>query len=649
MEYVNDALYPHIFNGLNDTQRAVINTTEGPLLVIAAAGSGKTRVLTHRVAYLLTQGVKPWEVLCITFTNKASNEMKERIHAMVGEDAHDIWMGTFHQICLRIIRSQREAIGLEKITIFTDEDRKKTMVELSNLIGMSEAEQEFAEKNIEMWQAQMVRPEDIDPMDQNLRSSRLLYEAYEEKKKEHNYIDFNDCLLLIVRLFRSRPDIHQKYARQFRYVSIDECQDLNNVQFELVTLFSAFHGNFMMVGDDYQSVYAFRGANVMNMINIRNYFPNIQMLFMAQNYRSSGAIIAASNALISHNQGQLQKQCFTEQFVGDAICLYEADDEGREADEIAKIINTMVRMEGYAYKDFAVVYRSNSQSRLLQLSLAQAGVPHKTLRGADFYDRAEIKNVIYYLRAIFNKNDSIAYQQTINSPKRGLAATAVARIESYALESRMMFSDAMAQYEYIPKLTKAHIRGISEYLQLIQDMRKVAETAPMHVIINELILRAGLIKQYDHEKLADQTRILNLEELRNMAHQWDKTNESNDNMIERFLTETSLMSQSDDEVDGNQVTLMTVHSSKGLEFPVVIVPGLEEGTFPHKRSMTEQEIEEERRLMYVAMTRPQRRLILTYSKQKIAFGNKTKPQRSRFIEEIPPNLIFKIGNPSNKY
>lgn len=642
MEHINDALYPHIFNGLNDTQRAVVNTTEGPLLVIAAAGSGKTRVLTHRVAYLLTQNVKPWEIMCITFTNKASNEMKDRIHKMVGDDANDIWMGTFHQICLRIIRAERELIGLEKFTIFSEDDRKKTLAELSNLIGMTEAEQEFGERNIEAWQAQMLRPQDIDPTDQNLRSSRLLYEAYEEKKKEHNYIDFNDCLLIIVRLFRSNPDIHQKYARKFRYVSIDECQDLNNVQFELVTLFSAFHGNFMMVGDDYQSVYAFRGANVMNMINIRNYFPNIQMLFMSQNYRSTGAIIAASNALISHNRGQLQKQCFTEQFVGDAICLYRAKDEGREADEIAKIINTMVRLEGYQFKDFAIVYRSNVQNRMIQLALAQAGVPHNTLRGADFYDRAEIKTVIYYLRAIFNNNDTIAFQQTLNVPKRGLAATAVARIESYSLESRMMFSDAMQQYEYIPKLTKAHIRGIGEYLQLIKEMREVAQNAPMHVIINELILRAGLIKQYDPEKLADQARILNLEELRNIAREWDKTNDSTDNVIERFLTETSLMSQGDDEIEGNRVTLMTVHSSKGLEFPVVIVPGLEEGTFPHKRSMSEQEIEEERRLMYVAMTRAEKRLILTYSEQKIAFGAKSTPKRSRFIDEIPPNLIFHI-------
>lgn len=639
-----EELYPHIFGGLNPTQRTVVSTTEGPLLVIAAAGSGKTRVLTHRVAYLLTQSVNPWEILCITFTNKAANEMKERIVKMVGAEAHEIWMGTFHQICLRILRTHREELGYEQMVILTDDDRKSLFKELSNLIGMSDAERDFAAQQIEMWQASMVRPSDIDQTDENLRTSRLLYEAYEQNKREHGYIDFNDCLLLVVRLFRQNPEIHLKYARKFRYVSVDECQDLNNVQFELVTLFSAHHKNFMMVGDDYQSVYRFRGANVKNMVTIQNFFPDIKMLFMSQNYRSSGAIIAASNALISHNKGQLQKDCYTEQHVGDAIYLYCADDESREADEIARIINAMVKYEGYAYKDFAVIYRSNNQSRTLQLSLAQAGVPHYTLRGADFYDRAEIKTVVYYLRAIFNPNDTIAYQQTMNVPKRGLAAAAVARVESYAVESLIPFSSAMAQYEYIPKLTKAHKNGMQEYLQLIDEMRVASVGAPMYQIINQLIIKAKLLSQYDAEKSEDSLRIQNLEELRNMARLWDASNESPDNVIERFLTETSLLSQSEDSTKGNKVTLMTVHSSKGLEFPAVIVCGLEEGSFPHKKSDSAEELEEERRLMYVAMTRPQRRLILTYSKEKIAYGTRSKPDRSRFIDEIPPNLIFKLGN-----
>lgn len=637
-----------LLSGLNPVQQEIVKDTEGQLLTLASAGSGKTKTLTHRIAYLMAQGVPPWQILAVTFTNKAAKEMRERVVHLAGTEARDVWMGTFHGICIRIIARFGSEIGIEKFTIIDDADQKKILKEVLAQVG-GDYELDTVKSVISNAKNNLLTPNDLLEVSNHQHEKDLahIYQAYEDKKTENNYLDYDDCIMKTVHLFNVSENARNQYQNQFRYVMVDEMQDTNEAQFKLLSHLSAHHENIMFVGDDYQSIYRWRGANIQNILQLDKYFPELKTYKLEQNYRSTSIIVSAANAVIQNNKERLDKTAFTENESGDPIVIYQADDDGREADFVAQVMRRMQQVEGRRWNDFAVLYRTNRQSRAIETAMTQLGIKYQVVGGHAFYDRKEIKDLVAYLRAIDNGVDALAFKRIINTPKRGIGDTTVDKIQDYADECGIPFPKAIENVDDVPKIAARTKTKIKEFAEMMARLETFSRSEEFSVagLVEQILFETQYKESLNPDKEEDLSRLENIEELVNVAGKWDAEVDREQKGLTEFLTETSLVSDIDGMEELDAVTLMTAHSSKGLEFPVIFLIGLEESIFPHARSLGDVgEMEEERRLMYVAMTRAEKKLFITHCRQRYEYGKPapTYNRPSRFLREIPTELVKKI-------
>ena len=634
-----------ILKGLNDKQYEAVVTTEGPCLVIAGAGSGKTKVLTHKIAYLIGEKqVKPWNILAITFTNKAANEMKERIENLVGDVAADIWMGTFHSICVRILRRFIDRIGFDSSFIIFDTSDQRTLVKTCiKAIGLDE--KMFTDRSV-LSEISNAKNEMLEPEQYTVRANgdfrkekiALVYEMYQKRLKENNAIDFDDIINYTIKILMENPDILEYYSDKFKYVLVDEYQDTNKAQFTLVTLLASKNGNITVVGDNDQGIYSFRGADISNILNFERDFPGTKIIKLEQNYRCTGNILKAANAVIKNNEVTYKKELWTENEVGKLPTVYSASNEYDEGTYIAQQIEHLRREEYYKYSDFAILYRMNTQSRAIEEILRRESIPYKIIGGLKFYERKEIKDIISYLRLIQNPSDNLSLKRIINEPKRGIGKTSLDKIEELSNNTGVPMYEIIKNAEQYG-LNRVFINS-REFVNAIEELRAKKDDIKISDLIKETLKKSGYTQALENENTIEaENRIENLDEFLTVAIEFE--DESADNKLSDFLEGITLSSDIDNmEETEETVTLMTLHSAKGLEFPVVFLVGMEEGIFPGYKSIGEpKELEEERRLCYVGITRAKEYLFLTCSKQRTIFGSTSCNQVSRFLREIPSDLL----------
>ena len=634
-----------ILKGLNDKQYEAVVNTEGPCLVIAGAGSGKTKVLTHKIAYLIGEKqVKPWNILAITFTNKAANEMKERIGNLVGDVAADIWMGTFHSICVRILRRFIDRIGFDSSFIIFDTSDQRTLVKACiKSIGLDD--KMFTDRSV-LSEISNAKNEMLEPDQYTVRANgdfrkekiALVYEMYQKRLKENNAIDFDDIINYTIKILMENPDILEYYSDKFHYVLVDEYQDTNKAQFTLVTMLASKNGNITVVGDNDQGIYSFRGADISNILNFERDFPGTKIIKLEQNYRCTGNILKAANAVIKNNEVTYKKELWTENEVGNLPAVYSAKNEYDEGTYIAQQIEHLRREEYYKYSDFAILYRMNTQSRAIEEILRRESIPYKIIGGLKFYERKEIKDIISYLRLIQNPSDNLSLKRIINEPKRGIGKTSLDKIEELSINS------GVPMYEIIKNAEQYGLNRVflnsREFVNAIEELRAKKDDIKISDLIKETLKRSGYTQALENENTIEaENRIENLDEFLTVAIEFE--DESADNKLSDFLEGITLSSDIDNMEEAEEtVTLMTLHSAKGLEFPVVFLVGMEEGIFPGYKSIGEpKELEEERRLCYVGITRAKEHLFLTCSKQRTIFGSTSCNQVSRFLREIPSDLL----------
>ena len=639
-----------IYDTLNNEQREAVFCTEGPLLMLAGAGSGKTRSLTHRIAYLIEEkGVAPWNILAITFTNKAAQEMRERVDALVGYGSEDIWISTFHATCSRILRRHIDLLGYDRnFTIYDASDQKSLMKEV--LKEMKIDTKQFPERSV-MSEISSAKNEYKSPLDyrneygSNFRNQRIadIYEHYQKRLKENNALDFDDLLVKMVDLFQTNPDVLEHYQDRFQYIMVDEYQDTNTVQFLLVSLLAKKYRNLCVVGDDDQSIYKFRGANIYNILNFEKVFPDAQVIRLEQNYRSTQNILNAANGVIANNKGRKEKKLWTENQKGELVHFKQYDTEYDEADGVVSRINFLA-MRGVQYKDMAILYRTNAQSRIFEEKLKQKNIPYAIVRGISFYDRKEIKDLMSYLKVVDSGMDDLSVKRIINVPKRGIGQTTINRLQEFAILNQMSFLDAVFNADEIPEVTRA-LAKLHKFADMIEEFREYASEHE----ISELLEHILDVTQYRAELEAAGTdesisRLEDIEELFNDIAYYEEE-EENPNLRD-FLAEKDMYTLNAGidnlEDENNKVLLMTLHNAKGLEFNNVFLGGMEEGVFPGFGAMMsgdESEIEEERRLCYVGITRAKERLFLSAAKRRMLRGQTQYNRRSRFIDEIPGQYL----------
>ena len=639
-----------IYDTLNNEQREAVFCTEGPLLMLAGAGSGKTRSLTHRIAYLIEEkGVAPWNILAITFTNKAAQEMRERVDALVGYGSEDIWISTFHATCSRILRRHIDLLGYDRnFTIYDASDQKSLMKEV--LKEMKIDTKQFPERSV-MSEISSAKNEYKSPLDyrneygSNFRNQRIadIYEHYQKRLKENNALDFDDLLVKMVDLFQTNPDVLEHYQDRFQYIMVDEYQDTNTVQFLLVSLLAKKYRNLCVVGDDDQSIYKFRGANIYNILNFEKVFPDAQVIRLEQNYRSTQNILNAANGVIANNKGRKEKKLWTENQKGELVHFKQYDTEYDEADGVVSRINFLA-MRGVQYKDMAILYRTNAQSRIFEEKLKQKNIPYAIVRGISFYDRKEIKDLISYLKVVDSGMDDLSVKRIINVPKRGIGQTTINRLQEFAILNQMSFLDAVFNADEIPEVARA-LAKLHKFADMIEEFREYASEHE----ISELLEHILDVTQYRAELEAEGTdesisRLEDIEELFNDIAYYEEE-EENPNLRD-FLAEKDMYTLNAGidnlEDENNKVLLMTLHNAKGLEFNNVFLGGMEEGVFPGFGAMMsgdESEIEEERRLCYVGITRAKERLFLSAAKRRMLRGQTQYNRRSRFIDEIPGQYL----------
>jgi len=634
-----------ILKGLNDKQYEAVVNTEGPCLVIAGAGSGKTKVLTHKIAYLIGEKqVKPWNILAITFTNKAANEMKERIGNLVGDVAADIWMGTFHSICVRILRRFIDRNGFDSSFIIFDTSDQRTLVKTCiKSIGLDD--KMFTDRSV-LSEISNAKNEMLEPEQYTVRANgdfrkekiALVYEMYQKRLKENNAIDFDDIINYTIKILMENPDVLEYYSDKFHYVLVDEYQDTNKAQFTLVTMLASKNGNITVVGDNDQGIYSFRGADISNILNFERDFPGTKIIKLEQNYRCTGNILKAANAVIKNNEVTYKKELWTENEVGNLPVVYSANNEYDEGTYIAQQIEHLRREEYYKYSDFAILYRMNTQSRAIEEILRRESIPYKIIGGLKFYERKEIKDIISYLRLIQNPSDNLSLKRIINEPKRGIGKTSLDKIEELSNNT------GIPMYEIIKNAEQYGLNRVflnsREFVNVIEELRTKKDDMKISDLIKETLKKSGYTKALENENTIEaENRIENLDEFLTVAIEFE--DESADNKLSDFLEGITLSSDIDNmEETEENVTLMTLHSAKGLEFPVVFLVGMEEGIFPGYKSIGEpKELEEERRLCYVGITRAKEHLFLTCSKQRTIFGSTSCNQVSRFLREIPSDLL----------
>ena len=634
-----------ILQGLNNKQYEAVINTEGPCLIIAGAGSGKTKVLTHKIAYLIQEkNVLPWNILAITFTNKAANEMKERIANLVGDVAQDIWMGTFHSICVRILRRFIDRIGFETSFIIFDTSDQRTMIKTC-LKDLNIDDKMFTDRSVlsEISNAknQMLEPEAYTAIaNGDFRKEKIatVYELYQKRLKENNAIDFDDIINYTIKILNENPDVLEYYANKFKYVLVDEYQDTNKAQFTLITLLASNYGNITVVGDSDQSIYAFRGADISNILNFERDFANAKIIKLEQNYRCTGNILKAANSVIKNNETKYKKELWTENEQGNLPKVYSAENEYDEGSFIVEQINRLRREEYFKYSDFAILYRMNTQSRAIEDILRREDIPYKIVGGLKFYERKEIKDIISYLRLIQNPSDNLSLKRIINEPKRGIGKTSLDNIEALANQNEI------SMYEIIKNADQYGLNRVfansREFISVMEELRAKKDDLVISELIKQTLNKTGYTKALEDENTIEaENRIENLEEFLTVAMEFEE--ESADNGLSEFLEGITLSSDIDNMEDTEDtVTLMTLHSAKGLEFPAVFLVGMEEGIFPGYKSISEpKDLEEERRLCYVGITRAKQYLFLTCSKQRTIFGSTSCNPVSRFLKEIPADLL----------
>lgn len=640
----------NLIEGLNDKQKEAVLATEGPCLVIAGAGSGKTKMLTHKIAYLISEkNVKPYNILAITFTNKAASEMKQRVEKIVGDVAQEMWMGTFHSICVRILRRFIDRIGFDTSFLIFDTSDQKTVVK-ECLKALNIDDKTFSDRSVlsEISNAknEMLTPKAYQAKySGEFRKEKIgqVYELYQKRLRENNAIDFDDIINYTIDILSENPDVLQYYTEKFKYVLVDEYQDTNKAQFTLVTILASRYGNITVVGDNDQGIYSFRGADISNILNFEKDFPGTKIIKLEQNYRCTGNILKAANAVIKHNENKYEKKLWTENEEGSLPCLYQAEDEYDEANYVVKQIEHLKTEEYLKPKDFVILYRMNAQSRAIEDILRRENIPYKIVGGLKFYERKEIKDTIAYLRLIHNTSDNLSLKRIINEPKRGIGKTSLDKIQEISDRT------GTSMYEIIKHAEEFDLNRVKanaeEFINLIEDLRLKKQELSISELLKEVLNKSGYTRALELENTVEaETRMQNLEEFLTVAIEFEE--ESADNTLPEFLESITLSSDVDEMQDeDNTVTLMTLHSAKGLEFPVVFLVGMEEGIFPGYKSIGEpKELEEERRLFYVGITRAKQFLHLTCAKHRTIFGSTSYNAVSRFIKEIPDNLLDGVVN-----
>lgn len=625
---------------LNDAQLAAVRQTDGPVLIFAGAGSGKTRVLTHRIAQLLGElRVAPERILAVTFTNKAAGEMKSRLQAIVGPVARDIWVGTFHAVCVRILRRDGSRIGIgSSFAVIDDSDQRQLVKEILDDLDYDErqlstgaclAEIDKA-KNALMW------PEQYAQTQTSFAGERIanVYAEYQRRLAESNSLDFDDLIVRTIDLLERDKGTREKYQQRFEYVLVDEYQDVNAAQYRLVALLAGYHGNVTVVGDDDQSIYSWRGSDYRMILRFEEDFPGAKTFKLEENYRSTTRILDAANELVANNRSRAPKRLFTSRGEGESISVYPAATERDEARYVVEKVKSMVR-DGAAYRDFVVLYRTNAQSRVFEEAMLSEGIPYRVVGGVGFYARTEIKDVVAYLRYIVNSSDALAFKRIVNVPRRGIGQQTLAALVQAANGSRVSVGEAVFNSDLLRSAVPKKLKELERFAELIAELRAFSEKAGVADLLVAVMERSGYVRELQSEDTHDaRARLENLSELVGVAREYEASDD--DPSLAGFLANIALVSDLDAlEEDASYVTLMTLHSAKGLEFPNVFLTGLEEGVFPHSRTLTEpDELEEERRLAYVGITRAIDRLFFSYASRRALFGNTYAYPKSRFLEEI---------------
>lgn len=641
-----------IYDSLNEQQKEAVFCTEGPLLILAGAGSGKTRVLTHRIAYLIEEmGINPWNILAITFTNKAAGEMRERVDRLVGFGSESIWVSTFHSCCVRILRRHINLLGYDNnFTIYDTDDQKTLMRDIckSLQIDTKKYKERMLLASISKAKNDLIGPKEYQAEHQgNFGNEKIaqVYLEYEKQLRANNALDFDDLLLKTVELFKSQQDVLDYYQERFKYIMVDEYQDTNAVQFEFVRLLSAKYRNLCVVGDDDQSIYKFRGADIKNILNYEDVFEDAKVIKLEQNYRSTGNILNAANAVIRHNKSRKNKTLWTDNGEGDLIDFRQFETGFDEAEYIASDIKKHVNSDGSTYNDHAILYRTNAQSRLFEEKFVNANIPYKIIGGINFYARREIKDLLAYLKTVDNGKDDLAVRRIINVPKRGIGLTSINRVQDYAADREIGFYDALLGADLIPNIGRG-VSKLESFVALIEHFKTDAKDLALSDLMREIIDETGYEESLkDEDPEVAKGRLENIDELLNKIADYEERCDEQDEPVtlSGFLEEVALVAEVDNlDEDSDYVVLMTLHSAKGLEFPRVYLAGMEDGLFPSYMTITADdpnEVEEERRLCYVGITRAMDHLTLTCARRRMVHGETQFNKMSRFLKEIPDELL----------
>lgn len=641
-----------IYDSMNDRQKEAVFHTEGPLLILAGAGSGKTRVLTHRVAYLIEEmGVNPWNIMAITFTNKAAGEMRERVDQLVTFGAESVWVATFHSTCVRILRRHIDRLGFDNnFTIYDSDDQKTLMKDICKRLQIDT--KVYKEKAIlsaiSSAKDELIGPEEYELKNMADFGKKRIAAAYKEYQKElrnNNALDFDDLIAKTVELFQMNPDILEGYQERFRYIMVDEYQDTNTAQFKLISLLASRYRNLCVVGDDDQSIYKFRGANIENILNFESIFPDAVTIKLEQNYRSTQTILDAANHVIRNNDGRKEKTLWTANGTGEPIVFQQFMTAFEEAEYITGDIAKKVRDGQFTYNDCAILYRTNAQSRMFEEKFLLANIPYKLIGGVNFYARKEIKDLLSYLKTVDNAKDDLAVRRIINVPKRGIGAATLTRVQDYASAHGISFYDALRCAGEIPGIGRAAAK-VQPFVTFIQTLRSQQEFLSVKELLQEIIDRTGYVKELEAEATEEaRARIENIDELISKVVSYEE--EAEDPTLSGFLEEVALVADIDGlEEESDRVVLMTLHSAKGLEFPNVYLAGMEDGIFPGYLSIVSEDpsdLEEERRLCYVGITRAKQQLTITSARARLIRGETQYNKVSRFVQEIPRELL-QVGN-----
>lgn len=644
----------NVLKDLNKQQEEAVTTTKGPLLIIAGAGSGKTKVLTHRIAYLIQEEqVSPKKILAVTFTNKAAQEMKERVAALVGPESTQVWLSTFHSLGVRILRRDINKLDRDNnFVIFSTTDQIAVIKDCLKEFNIDSKKYPPAMflGHISKAKNELLTVEDFEAQVQDFMQAitARVYRFYQKKLYDNNALDFDDLIMKTVQLLKTRPDVLEKYQESFHYLMVDEYQDTNQAQYQLVKLLAAKDRNLCVVGDEDQSIYGWRGADIRNILDFEKDYPEAKVIKLEENYRSTQVILEAANGVIRNNRERKEKRLRTSKKGGDNLIYYRADDQYDEARFIAQEIYRLAKTEKKVFSDFALLYRTNAQSRVFEEIFMREGVPYKIVGGTKFYDRKEIKDIIAYLRIIFNPSDSISLLRIINVPKRGIGDSTIKKINEFAQTKDISFCQALDQLDQAETLSARSKQGVKKFLSLLESLKQAEEQGSIRQLISTILQETGYITELERENTPEaQARIDNLKEFLSVSEEFSQRNP--DGTLDLFLEQITLVSDVDSlDEEENGVVLMTLHSAKGLEFPVVFMVGMEESIFPHFRALNacnegvNREMEEERRLCYVGITRAREKLYLTAAWQRMLYGNTSCNFVSRFLDEIPNSLLIRV-------